>query len=104
MKRLKKSIDKVITESETIDWLILHRIAKLSKSTINASFSFLDAKEAPSKSFNKSEGYLSLKGNKIVKEFNQYIIHEIDKYPKNIIALSNLFIFITRLSIQRKNW
>lgn len=103
MKRLKKSINKVIAESETIDWLILHRIAKLSKSTINASFSFLDAKEAPSKSFNKSEGYLSLKGNKIVKEFNQYIIHEIDKYPKNIIALSNLFIFITRLSYNGEN-
>ncbi|RTZ02723.1 hypothetical protein EKL98_12745 [Flavobacterium bomense] len=103
MKKLKSSIQKVVTECTYIDWLILHKIENLTKSTTNVSFSSIDEKEAPSKPFNKNEGYISLKNSKMIKIFNEIILELVNDFANNTIAISNLFIILTRTSYNGEN-
>ena len=96
MKQLKSIIQDTLSSKKAIDWLILHDIAKCIDTPLaDVELSFIDGKERLEEPFKTCQGYISV----VEKSFTAFsqIIHELTTVNQNnIIALSNLFVVITR--------
>lgn len=98
MEQLKTTIQHVISESKSINWLIVHAIAKLCPTIENVEFSFVDGKERDDEPFKTNQGYLSLKTPKTIKSFEKIVSELIQLFETDEIALANLHIVVSRTS------
>ena len=96
MKQLKSIIQDTLSSKKTIDWLILHDIAKrIGTPIVDVEFSFVDGKERFDEPFKTCQGYISIVEKSFITFYQ--IIHELTTANQNnIVALSNLFVVITR--------
>lgn len=98
MGKLIAIIQKVISSKSTIDWMIVHDISKSKIEIEGVEFSFVDGKERYNEPFKTNQGYLSLKTQLAVSEFEKIASDLVEEFKSNPIALANLFIVFTRVS------
>lgn len=96
MQQLKSIIQEVLLSKKTVDWLIMHDIAKHNQLPIaGIKFSLVDGKEQCDKPFATRQGYISIKEESFTN-FMQIINELAIVNQDDTLLLSNLYLVITR--------
>ncbi len=98
MEQLKTTIQEIIAHKSVTDWMIIHAISKSNIEIVGVEFSFVDGKERQDDPFKTNQGYISLTTLLAVTEFGRIATELTEEFKANTLALSNLFIVITRAS------
>ena len=102
MERLKNAIEKTLQKESSINWLILHSLSSFYNNTSHTKIE-LGESSRKSEHFEKPLGYLTLNKKTTTKTITDTVQYLIRKFDNNTIALSNLFIIISRVTYDRKN-
>ena len=100
METLKISINEILSQKSTIDWLIIHEISKLNPNVEDLEFSFVDGKERINEPFKTRQGYICLKTHVSITKFERILIELCESIEANSFFFANLYIIITRISYE----
>jgi hypothetical protein len=97
MEQLAGVIEKVISESNEVDWLIIRKLAELAMGNDIDRFSFIEEEEKMEEPFRFRQGWMTVSDGELTS-FKEQLGLLVQKNNSNLIALGNLFVVQSQVS------
>lgn len=103
METFKISINEILSQKSTIDWLIVHEISISNPNVEDVEFSSVDGKESINEPFKISQGYICLKTHVSITKFERILVELCESVKADSFFFANLYIIITRISYEAED-
>jgi len=102
MDKLYLELKKLLSSKSKIEWLIVHDISQLECQIEGIEYSFVDGEKRIDTPFGTNQGYISLDNEELYESLNLIFSNLRIDFNSDKIALSNLYIILSRISYKRE--